>query len=182
MYSIQYKAQDDNKDTLVYSIYFRKVGRSHWIKLKDKVKGDQVAWDGRTVEDGRYEIRVVASDHQSNTTATKRTASRVSDPVVIDNTGPLIRGHFIEKRGRKTVFGLLARDMLSVISKLDYTIDSQDEWNAAVPDDLVYDTTDENFTIEIADLEAGEHVIAVRIQDDVGNVTYRSFETTESDN
>ena len=180
IYSIQYKAQDDNKDTLVYSVFFRKVGRSHWIKLKDKVKGDQVAWDGRTVEDGRYEIRVKASDHQSNTTATKRTASRVSDPVVIDNTGPLIRGHFIEKRGQKTVFGLLVRDMLSVVSKLDYTIDSHDEWNAAVPDDLVYDTTDENFTIEIADLEPGEHVIAVRIQDDLGNVTYRSFETTEA--
>jgi hypothetical protein len=182
MYTIQYKAQDANKDVLVYSIYFRKAGRSQWIKLKDKVKGDQITWDGRTVEDGRYEIRVVASDHQSNTSASKRTASRVSDAVVIDNTGPLIRGHFIEKRGQKTVFGLLVRDMLSVISKLDYTVDSHDEWNAAVPDDLVYDTTDENFTIEIADLEPGEHVIAVRIQDDLGNVTYRSFETTEANN
>lgn len=177
MYNIQYKVQDDNQDILQHTIYFRKLGRSHWIKLKEKVKGDQLAWDGRTVEDGRYEVRVVASDHQSNTTATQRSASRISDPVVIDNTGPVIRGHFIEKRGQKTVLGLLVRDMLSVISKLDYTIDSHDEWHAAVPDDLVYDTTDENFTIEMTDLKPGEHVIAVRIQDDLGNVTYRSFDT-----
>lgn len=45
-----------------------------------------------------------------------------------------------------------------------------------MPDDLVHDTTDESFTIVIEELEAGEHIIAVRISDDVGNITYRTFE------
>jgi hypothetical protein len=47
-----------------------------------------------------------------------------------------------------------------------------------VPDDLVYDTTDEDFTIAIEQLDAGEHIIAVRASDDVGNTTYKTFEVT----
>ena len=42
--------------------------------------------------------------------------------------------------------------------------------------DFVFDTTDESFTITTDDLEPGEHVIALKISDDVGNVTYKTFE------
>jgi hypothetical protein len=45
-----------------------------------------------------------------------------------------------------------------------------------MPDDLVYDTTEEDFTIVIEDLEAGEHIIAVKVSDAVGNTTYKTFE------
>ena len=44
-----------------------------------------------------------------------------------------------------------------------------------MPDDLVYDTTKEDFTIEIDDLDPGEHIITVQVSDDVDNVTYKSF-------
>ncbi|MHC4156366.1 MAG: hypothetical protein ACYST6_15795 [Planctomycetota bacterium] len=37
-------------------------------------------------------------------------------------------------------------------------------------------TTDEDFTIVIEDLKAGEHIIAVRVSDDAGNTTYKTFE------
>ncbi|HIJ67587.1 MAG TPA: hypothetical protein HPP87_08180 [Planctomycetes bacterium] len=46
---------------------------------------------------------------------------------------------------------------------------------AALPDDMVYDTTTEFFTIQIADLESGEHVIAVKIADDLENTMYKTF-------
>jgi hypothetical protein len=55
-------------------------------------------------------------------------------------------------------------------------MDSNAEWKSSLPDDLVYDTTDENFTIVIEDMQAGEHILAVRINDDVGNTTYKTFE------
>ena len=45
-----------------------------------------------------------------------------------------------------------------------------------LPDDMVYDTTVEDFTILIKDLEAGEHVIALQISDDIGNTMYKTFE------
>ena len=176
LFKISYKATDQNEDKLVYKLDFRKIGRSHWVELKDRTEEESFEWDGRTVEDGRYEVRVIASDERSNTTATKLTGSRISDPVVVDNTGPIIRKYSIDKNGKAATLKLQVTDELSVITKLDYTIDSNAEWKGTLPDDFVFDTTDESFTVVTEDLAAGEHVIALKISDDVGNVTYKTFE------
>ncbi|MDD5064623.1 MAG: hypothetical protein PHQ35_07710 [Phycisphaerae bacterium] len=181
MLKISYDTKDDNGDKLIYKIDFRKVGRENWIELKKEVETDSFEWDGRTVEDGRYELRVTASDERSNTTATKLTGSRITKPVVVDNTGPVIKKYSIESGERAVVLRMQTSDQLSAIGKVDYTLDSNAEWISAVPDDLVYDTTEEDFTITIEQLGAGEHVIAVRVSDDLGNTTYKTFEFTTAD-
>jgi hypothetical protein len=176
VFKISYTAKDDNGDKLIYRIDFRKVGRTTWIKLEDELEANSFEWDGKTVEDGRYEIRVTASDERSNTTTSKLTGSRVSEPLIVDNTGPVINKSSIEKTGKKITLKLQVYDELSVIGALHYTIDSNEEWKAAIPDDLVCDTTDENFTIETEDLEPGEHILTIRVKDDVDNTTYKTFE------
>jgi hypothetical protein len=178
MFKISYKAKDDNDDMLIYKIDFRKIGRESWIELEKDIETDSFKWDGRTVEDGRYEIRVTASDERSNTTTTKLTGSRITEPVVVDNTGPIIKKYSIEDSKKAVVLKLQISDRLSAIGKVDYTVDSNAEWISAVPDDLVYDTTEEDFTIVIEQLDAGEHIIAVRVSDDVGNTTHKTFEVT----
>ncbi|MEN6338159.1 MAG: hypothetical protein ABFE01_28210 [Phycisphaerales bacterium] len=175
-FKIAYKAADENEDKMLYRLDFRRIGRTNWIELKDEVEADNYEWDSKTVEDGRYEIRVTADDVRSNTVATKLTGSRISEPIVVDNTGPAIRKYAIEKNGKSATLKLQVTDDLSVINSLDYTVDSNAEWKGALPDDFVFDTTDESFTILTDDLEPGEHIIAVRIKDDVDNVTYKTFE------
>jgi hypothetical protein len=176
VFKISYKATDENDDKLVYRLDFRKVGRTGWIEIKDDIEPDNFEWDGKTVEDGRYEVRVTASDERSNSVGTKLTGSRISDPIVVDNTGPAIRKYAIEKNGRTATLKLDVTDELSVIRKLEYTIDSNAEWKGALPDDLVCDTTEESFAITTEDLESGEHVLALRITDDVDNTTFKTFE------
>ncbi len=176
MFKIGYKAKDDNADMLIYKIDFRKIGRTNWIELQDQLESDSFEWDGKTVEDGRYEVRVTASDERSNTTTTRLTGSRISEQVVVDNTGPVIKKHSIKKDEKTIMLKLQVSDELSAIGELHYTINSNAEWTAAVPDDLVYDTMDEDFTIVFEGLETGEHIIAVKISDDVGNTTYKTFE------
>ena len=178
VFQISYKAEDENDDKLIYEISFRKVGRANWIELKDEVTDDDYEWDGKTVEDGRYEIRVVASDERSNTVATRLAGSRISDPLVIDNTGPVIRKYSLEKHGKAATLKLQITDELSAIGKLEYTIDSHAEWKGTLPDDLVFDTTDESFTLMTEDLEPGEHIIALKISDAVDNTTYKTFEVS----
>ncbi len=175
-FKISYKAEDKNDDTLVYHIDFRKIGRTNWIELKDETEDDSYEWDSKTVEDGRYEVRVVASDERSNSPTTKLTGSRISDPIVVDNTGPVIRKYAVEKSGKAATLKLQVTDELTAIGKLGYTVDSNAEWQSALPDDLVFDTTEESFTILTEELEPGEHILAVRISDDVGNTTYKTFE------
>jgi len=179
---ISYKAKDDNDDTLIYKIDFRKIGRANWIKLDDEIGADSFEWDGKTVEDGRYEVRITASDERNNTTATKLTGSRISEPVVVDNTGPVIEKHSIEESNKVVALKLQMSDELSAIGEVRYTVDSNAEWIGAMPDDLVYDTTSEDFTIVVEDLDAGEHIIAVKVADAVGNTTYKTFEVVKASN
>ena len=180
-FKITYKTKDDNGDKLIYNIDFRKVGRTSWIELKDELEAVSFEWDGKTVEDGRYEVRVTASDAGSNTTSTTLTGTRVSDPVVVDNSGPVIsilNGQPVSDSQHR-IFKVKALDELSAIGKLEYTIDSNADWVSTVPDDLVYDTTDENFTIKIdakKDLPKGDHVLTVKVSDAVGNTTYKTLE------
>ena len=183
MFKIGYKAEDDNGDKLIYKIDFRKLGRKNWIELEDEFEKDTFEWDGKTVEDGRYEIRITVNDQRSNTTATWLTGSRISEPVVVDNTGPAIKNFktssLLKDNGPCRVFEFEALDELSAIGKLEYTIDSNADWIGAVPEDLVYDTTDENFSIEIntdKDLPRGDHVLTIKVSDAVGNTTYKTFE------
>ncbi|MBN2137319.1 MAG: hypothetical protein JW720_05910 [Sedimentisphaerales bacterium] len=184
-FKITYKADDDNDDTLVYRVDFRKIGRTSWIELEDEVTADNLEWDGRTVEDGRYEIRVTASDHKSNSTAMKLEGSRISEPVVVDNTGPVIgeiqMKSLVDADGPCKVFEFAVSDLLSAIGRVEYTIDSNTDWTGTVPNDLVYDTTDENFSIKVdpkEDLPPGDHVLTIKASDATGNITYKTFDVT----
>jgi len=182
-FKISYATKDDNGDKLIYRIDFRKVGRTNWIELKDELEAASFEWDGNTVEDGRYEVRVTASDERSNTTSTKLTGSRISEPVVVDNTGPVVKSittSSAREDGRQyKVFRIDVSDELSAIGQLEYTIDSNADWVGTVPDDFVYDTTNEKFTIKIdaeKSLPKGDHVLTVKVRDGVGNTTYKTFE------
>jgi len=176
VFKITSDAKDDNADKLIFKIDFRKAGRAGWIEIAHDVESNTYEWDGRTVEDGRYEIRVTASDERSNTPETKLTGSRVSQTVVVDNTGPQIKQHTIDIANEIVTLKMTVSDELSAIGKVEYTVDSDANWMGVVPDDLVYDTTSENFTIVTGKLTHGQHVIALRLADDVGNMTYKTFD------
>ena len=184
-FKISYKAADDNKDKLTYKIDFRKVGRTSWIELKDETTIDNLEWNGRTVEDGRYEVRITANDRKSNTTMTQLEGVRISEPVVIDNTGPVVGDvgvkSLVDENGPCKVFDFEVADLLSAIGKVEYTIDSNTDWIGAVPNDLVYDTTDESFTIKVDSKEylpPGDHVLTIKASDAAGNITYKTFDVT----
>jgi hypothetical protein len=59
--TITWESSDPNSDTLEYNLFFRINPDAPWIQLKEKLKETTYDWDTRTVADGRYEIRVVAT-------------------------------------------------------------------------------------------------------------------------
>ena len=175
---IAFAAKDDNKDKLEYTLEFRLAGRAGWILLKDELDKPKFEWDGRTVEDGRYEVRATANDHKSNTPETMLTGSRISDIFVIDNNAPEIKYAHLVVEGRNVNIELLIEDGFSVLGSVRYTVDSNEKWITALPDDWVYDTLSETFNIRIEDLEPGEHVIAFSVADDLENTRYKTYEVT----
>jgi len=176
VFKIEYKAEDENKDKLIYKIDFRKIGRANWVEIEDETKAANFEWDSKTVEDGRYEIRVTASDEKSNTSTTKLSGSRISDPVVVDNTAPVISKADVKVEKAKVTLNLTVTDEFTVIGQVQYTIDSNSDWIGTMPEDLVYDTMKEDFVIVIEDLKKGEHIISVKVSDDVGNTAYKTYE------
>ncbi|MGA2915738.1 MAG: hypothetical protein ABSE89_06900 [Sedimentisphaerales bacterium] len=176
IFKIDWKAEDENGDQLLYKIDYRKTGRSGWIELKNELDKPTFEWDSRTVEDGTYEIRVTASDELSNDQSTKLTGSRISDPVIVDNTPPVIESHKLQVSNKKAVLDLKVKDAFSIIASLSYTIDSNEKWISTLPKDGIFDTMEEDFTITITDLKPGRHVLAVKISDAEGNTMYETFD------
>jgi hypothetical protein len=94
----------------------------------------------------------------------------------VDNTAPAIEKFQLKTEGKSAMLTIKATDQLSTISSLNFTIDSNQNWNNVLPDDSVCDTLSEDFTIKTDALEPGQHLIAVKISDAEENTMYKTFE------
>jgi len=176
--TIAWEAADPNADTLEYNLYFRRQGQGNWILLKENFTQATFEWDTRTVPDGRYELKVIASDGRSNPKGEAKTASRVSDAVVIDNTPPVIGNLKAQVAGRSVRIEALAADRMGTITTLEYSVDSKDNWQAVLPSDKIFDSPEEAVSFAIDALSPGSHQVMLRALDDRGNAGFESVSVT----
>ncbi len=174
--AVNFEAVDRNKDALVFKLELRRQGRTPWILLKDELTANSFEWDSQTVEDGRYELRVTADDRRSNSDTTALRGTRISEEFVVDNTAPEAKEIRTSIENGKVILRLEVEDALSVLGSVQYTVDSNDKWMGTIPEDFVFDTTRESFVFELKDLDPGEHVVAIRMVDDVGNTGYKTVD------
>jgi hypothetical protein len=177
---ITWEATDANNDPLLYSLYFRQPG-APWILLKDKVRETQFDWDTRSVADGRYEIRVVANDAAANPPGRGRTAARVSDPVLVDNTPPALGDVLWRQRGGQVQVDVKVVDRTSTVALMEYAINSSREWQTVLPSDNIFDAPEEQVSFSIPGLAAGTHQLTLRATDAKGNQAFENvFVTVEA--
>src|SRR5436190_16846020 len=89
--SIQWQAEDRNGDTLEYAVYYRSLNETSFRLLKEHIRDTFYTVDGASLADGRYVFRVVASDSLDNPATLALSAERISEPIDIDNTPPVVR-------------------------------------------------------------------------------------------
>jgi hypothetical protein len=179
--TINWDASDPNGDALVYSLFYRTGPKAPWILLKDKLKDTNFEWDTRSVADGRYEIKVVASDAAANPVGQGKTASRVSDPLLVDNTPPVVGDVKTAVHGSTVRVDLKAVDRTSIVSAVDFTVDSSQDWQAATPSDTMFDSPEASANFTASNLSPGEHQITVRATDARGNQGFENvFVTIEA--
>ena len=168
--SFQWQAEDQNNDTLEYAIYYRGLNEQTFRLLKDKLRDNFYTIDGATLADGRYIIKVVASDAPDNPSGQKLTGERISEPVDIDNTPPTIR-----VQGQPQISGdtvrvvFVVEDATGKVKRADASLDST-AWISVFPDDGIADSGNETFTVDFGSLAPGEHTISLRVFDSSGNV------------
>ncbi|HMB95186.1 MAG TPA: hypothetical protein VKK61_04030 [Tepidisphaeraceae bacterium] len=176
--TISWEASDPNEDDLLYSIYFRRGSHSPWILLKDKLKDPTYDWETRSVGDGRYEIKVEASDAAANPPGQGKTATRVSDPIIVDNTPPIIGDIKAELSGGDATISLNVADRTTTVARLEYSVDSSQDWQSVLPLDNIADSPQEAYKFIVSDLPAGAHQITLRATDAKGNRSFESVNVT----
>jgi hypothetical protein len=166
--TISWLASDPNEDTLQYQVHVRLVGRGGWVKLAEKLTETHHTWPANQAADGRYEVRVTASDATDNPPEQAHSASRVSETVVIDNAAPVIGDVKVDK----TTVTLRVVDRNGVVAALDYALDSTDHWQRSLPDDTMADSPEERYTLQLGKLAVGQHTLTVRATDSEGNTSF----------
>ena len=172
--SISIQASDLNGDSLIHEVQFRQIGTKLWIKLAEKLATPQLLWDTREVGDGVYELRVTTSDSPSNPPKIARKATRISEPITVDNTSPIVKALQASQAGKTITVGGQVTDSASRISTISYSVDSQGQWTTILPVDGICDSDAEAINFEITKLKPGAHRIAVKAIDILGNVGYAS--------
>ncbi|HEY7090033.1 MAG TPA: hypothetical protein VH518_18185 [Tepidisphaeraceae bacterium] len=176
--TISWEATDPNEDDLVFSLSFRRGRSGPWILMKDKLKDPTYDWETRNVGDGRYEIKVEGDDSGANPAGQGKKASRVSDPVIVDNTPPAIGDLKTQVEGTTATIKMTVVDQTSTVARLDYSVDSAEDWQTALPSDSIADSPEEAYEVVIKNLSAGAHQITLRAADAKGNRAYETVNVT----
>ena len=174
---LEWAAADPNKDQLRYTLEYQLAGSDVWLTLDDEMTQNSYEWETRRVPNGRYTVRVTASDAADNPADMALTASRTSDPILVDNSPPALKDARLRAAradgGTVVTITTRAQDDLSPIRAVHYSVDGSELWQLALPaDDLIYDSTSERIRIIIPDLAPGRHAITLRAIDGRGNATY----------
>lgn len=175
---IKWKAEDPNSDSMQYEVFYREIGANRWIRLEKDLKESLRIWDTRTVPDGRYEVKVIASDLPDNPPGTHLSGSRISDPMIVDNTPPDAKIDKPKVDGKSATLHVSFKDALTPIVEAAYSVNSNEEWFDLPADDDIFDSPTEAATFTIKDLDPGEHRIAVRVRDKYGNTAYATQSVT----
>jgi hypothetical protein len=163
-----WRGEDDNRDELAYDVSYRREGETSWKPLKSGLNEAILVWDTTSVPNGRYLIRVVASDAPSNAAATALTGALESTSFEIDNTPPAIMVSSTRRDGNRLIIAFEARDGNSAIQKAEYSLDG-DRWQTVYPKDGIADSKYEQFELSLDGTAPGRGVM-LRVSDALNNV------------
>jgi hypothetical protein len=162
-------AVDDNGDTLEFTTEIKGENEQTWKPLKDKLKDRYYSFEAAAFADGRYQIRVTATDAPSNPIGQHLTAQAVSNLFLIDNTPPSIGAATLTAaNGNKVTLRFKASDALSVISKTEVSLNGG-PWTLIEPTIRLSDSKELTFDITLDRPAPGELTVAIRATDEFDN-------------
>jgi len=164
-----WEANDENGDSLNYSISIRKEDENKWRILKENWNEPIYAFDTLSLPDGVYLLKVVASDSPSNPSGMEFKAEKVALPLVIDNSLPTIKDFKVNREKNKLVVTFVAEDLMSSIQEVKYLI-RPNEWKSIFSEDGICDSKQESFRISITLPPQFDNLITVKVRDSHGNI------------
>ena len=174
-WTVQWKVEDPNKDALQFAVYYRGIEETNWKLLKKELTAASYNWDTTSMPDGRYVIKIEATDKLSNPPAWAKLSEKISKPFDIDNTQPIVRDVVAAANGDGTYkITCTTEDQSSHILKAVYKIDGDEHWKVIFPEDGIFDSKMETLLLHTSSLSAGAHTITIQVTDAAENVAVGS--------
>lgn len=166
--TLQWRGTDPNGDALTYSVHVKHEDGGAWIEVDKDLEASAFTWDTYALPDGRYRVRVTASDAEANALGEALTGDAVSAPFSIDNTAPVLGELTAEPRPGAIQVAGHAEDAGSPLSRIEVSLDNGD-WRTVTPDGGFADERSVRFRARVPDVTPGEHTVSVRAVDGAGN-------------
>ncbi len=164
MRTVTWAVHDPDGDSLSYDVFYRTVGGESKT-LRAGLTETAIAFDTATLPDGRYVLRIVASDRADNPASRALTGHQESQSFEIDNTPPTVT---LTLADAATARASAADDGL--LRGLEYSLD-RGTWQVAQADDGIEDSNTESYTIDLRNGgDQPARLLIVRAADRLGNV------------
>ena len=175
----RWSAHDDNGDDLLFRVWYRGVGEANWRLLRDNVSDRFLSFDAAALPDGRYVLKVEASDAPGHVASDTLVGERQSAAFTIDITPPVLSGLAAHMDAGRVRWTMEAQDAVSPIEHAETSVDGE-PWQFTVPSGGLSDSKSERYDTLVSvpatkpDQRVGvtapaEHVLAVRVFDRAGN-------------
>jgi hypothetical protein len=166
--TIAWIVEDPDGDRLVHSLYFRGEDETQWKLLRSNLHENSITFDADVFADGKYFFRVVSSDRESNPPASAREATLISNPIMVDNTPPVVTVGEVKRNGTTAHVEWTASDTASPLRRCEYSLDAN-SWVPMDSIDGVIDSQNEKFALDLSALTPGEHLLVIRAADSANN-------------
>jgi hypothetical protein len=175
--TLQWHASDANGDALHFKVEVRSEPVGAWKNVDDDLEASAFTWDTNGLPDGRYRVRVTASDASANAVGEGLTGMAISAPFTVDNTAPLVTQLATAPQPGALVVTGRAEDASSTLTRIEVSLDNGD-WQTVTPDGGFADERILGFRTRLPDVEPGEHTLSVRAVDTAGNTATRASRVT----
>jgi hypothetical protein len=166
--TVTWKASDGNNDELRFDVHYRAEGETLWKVLRQGLDSPVIAWDTVAMPDGRYTLRIVASDAASNPAESARTGERTSRSFEVDNTPPRVLNLTAEPEADGHRIRFSVEDDVSPIESVEYSVNSG-KWSIVFPVDGIADSRQESFDFRIDGYKGGVYTLVVKVTDTLSN-------------
>jgi hypothetical protein len=175
--TLQWRGSDPNGDALRYTVSVRNESGGSWIEVDKELEASAFTWDTGALPDGRYRVRVVASDAAGNAIGEALTGEAVSAPFRIDNTAPQVTEMAADPAPGAILVSGHAEDATGPLTRIEVSLDN-DDWRPITPDGGLADERTLSFRASIPEVAPGEHTVSVRVVDLAGNTVTRARRVT----
>ena len=172
--TLKWKVENPDKDELRYRLEYRLIGTNTWYSVldpKETLTKTSYSWETADLPEGRYRVRVLASDEISNPPDRVQRHELESSVILVDNTPPAIQD--LELTGKR--LRAVVVDGVGPIARIEASVTGSDQWVPFYPRDGVFDEQREELDADVTALVPNGHaMLTVRAYDRAGNFVVRN--------